>query len=295
MADRLVAEVRPQEIRGRLMASRTLVNRVIRKIKRVTNRQLKRTRQRFLFPKITTYPVFIIGTQRSGTNMLMNMLDMSLDVYTYNEDNATAFKNYRIRDRLTREKLLNRAHCKWIAFKPICDLQHSVELLDSHTGSKAIWIFRDYRDVANSAIKLWGREQYDHIERLVTQDDCSHWFCESVGSDVREVMRHFYERGISDHEAGVLKWYVRNHWFFSQDLVNREDQVLLVNYEHLVTDSAAVGQRVFDFLGIEFHSPFVHKIHRASVRKDSFPEINQEIESLCRQLMDRLEQVAESR
>ncbi|MBN1564069.1 MAG: sulfotransferase domain-containing protein [Anaerolineae bacterium] len=255
---------------------------------RFSERRLKLFRQFFLFPNATASPLFILGVQRSGTNSLFDMLDESLSVLTYNEHNPVAFDNYRIRDAAARQQLINRAHCEWVAFKPICDVQHAAELLDSHAGGKAIWIFRHYTDVANSAINKWGRGQYHHIERLAMVDNCTHWFCENVDPDTRALINHFFLAGISDHEAGILKWYVRNQWFFTLKLFERRDHVLLIQYEDLVRDSASIGQKVFDFLNVRFDPRYVDHFHEYSIRKSDFPAIKPEIQELCDDLLQKL-------
>jgi hypothetical protein len=141
--------------------------------------------------------------------------------------------------------------------------------------------------VTNSAIKKWGREQYRHIERLVTDDNCSHWFCENVDDMTRGLIRPFYSN-LTDHEAGVLKWYIRNQWFFKLDLLSRQDQVLLIQYEELAAYPVDVGHRICDFLKIDFEPRFVSDVHTSSIKKNSFHDIRPEIQQECNRLMEQL-------
>lgn len=155
-----------------------------------------------------------------------------------------------------------------------------------------IRLYRDYRDVANSAIKKWGREQYAHIERLVTQDECIHWFCENVNPNIRELMKGFFDAELTDHEASILKWYVRNHWFIEHQFDSRHNQVFLIQYEDAVTNPEEIGRQICVFLGINFHIRLVSHMHRSSISKNAFPEIRPEIKELCDELFQKLTEIA---
>ena len=54
--------------------------------------------------------------------MLLEVLDRSLDTWTYNEDSPAAFTaNMRLKDSAYHQKLLKRARCRWVVLKPILD------------------------------------------------------------------------------------------------------------------------------------------------------------------------------
>ena len=238
------------------------------------------------------HPLFVFGVQRSGTNMLLRALDRSLYTWVYNEDNNEAFDNYRIRPQAHRQKLINRSRAKWVIFKPNCDLQHADRLLNQHPDSKAIWIYRRYQDVANSAIERWGRGQYEHIQRLVTQPDSTHWFCQDVPDNIRQEISSLYHEKLSDAEAGALKWYVRNSFLFELDLLSRKQQILLVNYEDLVAKPDLIFPQITDFISIPNDEDLYSFIFDSSVRKSDFPEISSEIQELCDQMYQRLNDAA---
>lgn len=235
-------------------------------------------------------PLFVFGAQRSGTNMLMDTLDKSVDTWVYNESNLEAFyDNYRIKDHEVRKRLIERARCQWVVFKPLCDSQYADHLLDSYPGSKGVWIYRSYRDVANSARRKWGSGQKWLVTQLATKDHYPHWFCERVPEHVLKTVKSLYHDDLSEAEASAIKWYVRNMFFFELGLDRRSNQVMFIKYEDLVTNPQRMYSDVFDFLDIEYDPAFADDTFASSVGKEVFPDIAPDIEAVCEEMLARLD------
>ena len=93
--------------------------------------KINKVKKQFL-QKIRGYqmPVFIFGEQRSGTNMLINTLNHSIDTDCYFETDDKAFDNYQLRDCKTIQKIINDSYAKCVIFKAISDSQKAKFLLD---------------------------------------------------------------------------------------------------------------------------------------------------------------------
>lgn len=254
-------------------------------------RGLKYARQRLRRNTTPPRALFVVGCQRSGTNMLLNVLDKSPETWVYPEDNGSAFEQCRIKPVNVRNRLIDRARSQWVIFKPICDLQNLDKLLNDHPGSKAIWIYRQYQDVANSAIKRWGNGQKKLIRALATREIWKHWMAERLSAEDRNLIRNVYHDSMSDHSAAVLKWFLRSKWFFDLHLDRLSDRVFLVKYEDLVRYPEINFEAVFRFLDVPFSSSFVADIFETSVKKYEFPEIEQKIRDLSDELMKRLDAI----
>lgn len=215
---------------------KTNLSRIIAASRRATKRGLKYANQRRRMNSRQALPFFICGCQRSGTNMLLDVLDRSPDTWVYNEDHRAAFDNYRIKAFGIRQTLLSKAGCSFVVFKCLADSQNADQLLKEHPGSKAIWIYRGYQDVANSAVRKWGQGQKSLIRLLVSEEGWRHWLVEGTPSDRRELVRQLYSDETSPHTAAALKWYLRNVIYLDHRLEHHDEQVRLVRYERLVSN-----------------------------------------------------------
>ncbi|MGH7452945.1 MAG: hypothetical protein ACRENG_16470, partial [bacterium] len=73
--------------------------------------------------------VFVFGSQRSGTRLPMDVLDLALQIMTYKEGNSRAFNRTLLKDNATIAELLRASRFPVVAFKPICDSHRAAELL----------------------------------------------------------------------------------------------------------------------------------------------------------------------
>lgn len=243
----------------------------------------------------TRTPVFVLGCQRSGTNMLISVLDRSTHTWTYDEGVGPAFVGYRLAEPEVVERCVARSLAPVVAFKPICDAQHADRLLERHPGSRALWIYRRVADVANSAVRNWGGHQKD-IMRWISEGDWHRlgWRGELLAPESVEKIEAIYSDKLSPEEAGALFWWLRNRIYFDLGL-DRDERVLLVRYEDLVGDPPAQFRRIFDFVGCPWDDAVVEDVFATSVGKAPFPDIDPRIRELCDELTARLDaRLAES-
>lgn len=263
-----------------------MIQRARRKVSRDLQRFIKHAKQHFVRSQQPSRPLFICGAQRSGTNMLQGVLNFSIQTRVYNEDHPKAFTKYRLRDLKDLSNLIKKAPCKWVVFKCIMDSQHTEKLLDHFPESKCIWIYRDYRDVAESAARKWGDAQR-HIIRNIAERDNSwqRWYTETLSDERRELVRTVYHPEISELSAGALKWFLRNKLFFDMQLEKQQDRVLLLNYNRLVTSPREEFARISRFLAIAIPPETYSHVHDRSLQKPLDATIDPRVTSLCDQLM----------
>ncbi len=266
-----------------------LLKRAAGRIRREATRQQKALLQLARPRHANPTAAFVVGCQRSGTNMLLAVLDKSPETWTYEEDDPKAFDRYRIKPLDVRNRLIASARCRWVAFKPICDSQHTDRLLAVHPGSRAVWIFRQYQDVVNSTLAKWPKTQVNHLRRIATDDPDPHWITERISPENRQLVKTVFNEEISTATAAALKWYLRNSFYFELGLHERPGDVLLVQYENLVTMPHEHFQQVFDFLGLEYRPEYSGDVFQSSVGKAREPEIDPFVRDLCETLMTRLQ------
>ena len=83
--------------------------------------------------------VYVAGQQRSGTNMLMNVLDRHWRTDVYHETDARAFECYQMRDIEVIRALVKRSSARLVVFKALCELQRLRDLLDAFPKARALW------------------------------------------------------------------------------------------------------------------------------------------------------------
>lgn len=250
----------------------------------------RRYRERVAMPREKTI-AFVFGCQRSGTNMMLRTLDRSLDVDRVEETDTRAFRDTRILPKAARNAVLSQSTAKCVVFKPICDSHRALELMAEHPGSKAVWTYRDYRDVANSAVEYWSDQMQQFIEDLLQGGGdwgVALWNREKVTDECLAEVREAAAAGLSPHGAASLFWYMRNRLFFEQKLEDN-NAVLLTRYEHLVSDPAAEFKRLCGFLGVMYDADVVARVFSTSIRKRPFPGVNPKIEFLCQGMVERLD------
>jgi hypothetical protein len=236
---------------------------------------------------------FVVGCQRSGTDMTLWTLDKSRDVDRYDENHRAAFRDCRIRDRETRERLIARSNAKRVIFKPVCDSHNTAKLLDDHDGAKAIWVYRHYRDVANSAVARWGDMNLRYVRDLARGGGDwgrRQWNRELITPERQAEIEHWCAGDLNAHGAAAVYWLLVNRTFFDQQL-NRHDRVTVARYEDLVTSPEPEFRRICDALDVEFRGEMIETIFASSVRKSSQQPIAPGIEDACEALLKQLDQV----
>lgn len=233
---------------------------------------------------------FVFGCQRSGTKMLMRVLDRSPHTRIFHENHASAFRNFELRsDRVLRTLVrVNPAPAQ--VFKPICDSHKADLLMERFPHARAVWIYRHPEDVANSADVKWGAHQADLARAVATGDLHSWgWRTERLSDELVDTIRRVYRPDLSPAEGALLFWYMRNSFFFSLGL-DRDPRVRLVRYEDLVTAPESAFAPVLEHLGVPMSPDLFDKVRPSSIRRRAPPQASDEIRALCLDLQARLDE-----
>jgi hypothetical protein len=241
---------------------------------------------------------FILGSQRSGTNMLNDAFDRDWNCMAFGEDGGLALGpcyehdlRWRWRPFDQVRQVFESLRAPLIIAKPIVESQRALELLSYFPGSKIIWAYRDYRGVAQSSIALFGAESSLHNLRAVLDPGKhAHWFSQNLPDESRELVRRFFDPGRPLADLKVLGWLVRNSLYFQLQL-DRNARVAISRYENLVRHPVVEMTRLYKFLGAQFPGPQVCRhMHRDSLKKGSHAEVSGDLEKLCSDLLERLDE-----
>lgn len=247
-------------------------------------RKAKVWRQRFL-PRPLAQHVFVAGMQRSGTNLLMDVLDASAATQVFHETDARAFERYEMRDVAVIRQLARQCPAPVFVVKALCELDRIKSLMEIFTPAYTLWVVRDWRDSVNSAIKSFGNF-VPQWQRLV-DGDTEDWRGRGMSTATRELLAALYRPDASEAEGAAIMWFYRNVLFFEQQLA-ADPRVRVVFYENLVQQPMREVAAVYDFLGLPgFNAAKARRIHAHSVKRRSPPDIAPAVTALCDELLAR--------
>lgn len=227
------------------------------------------------------------GVQRSGTNMLMDVLDRSVDTDVYGEANPRAYDDFELRPRQVLRALIADSKACFVVFKALCDLNALNRLLDDFAPAKALWIVRDYDDMVGSHLRKWTGCSAT-VGRIVRDRDSAGWRGRGMSDATHALLKEHYHPAMNDASAVALFWYFRNILFFEQSL-DMDSRVLCLRYEGLVEDPNEQFRRLFEFLELPYHRRFARDVFATSIRKHRPPDIEPSIRELCDSLMSRFD------
>jgi hypothetical protein len=228
--------------------------------------------------------VYLVGLQRSGTNMLVRGLDEAPEVEARNENDAAVFRRFRLRGDDVLRGVLARSRHRIVLVKPLCDSHRVASLLDLGFDARALWMWRDPDDRARSEVAKFGDANLRAL-RAVAAGEAGVWQAGGLSSAAVSLIKTFDLDAMDPHTAAALFWYVRNELYFSLGLDRRTD-VLLVSYGALVGDPEATARQVCDFIGLPFRPSFVADV-TAGPAREPLP-IDPRVRELCSSLTARL-------
>jgi hypothetical protein len=237
----------------------------------------------------TAMPVWLVGVQRSGTNMVVRGLEASPEVEVRNENDGRAFDRFRLKaDPVVRNVVLASRH-RYVLFKPLCDSHRVDELLglDTPTPGRAIWAYRGVDGRVRSALAKFGDTNLRVLTDIAAGRGLDRWQAQRLSEDSLDLIRSFDWTGMSPASAAALFWYVRNVLFFELGLDARAD-VLLSSYDALVADPERGTRAVASFLGVEWHPGLAAHIERREAPAPHALDLHPRVRQHCQELEGRL-------
>jgi hypothetical protein len=232
-------------------------------------------------------PVYLVGLQRSGTNMLVRGLDAAPEVEVRNENDRAVFHRFRLRGDDVLLDVIGRSRHAVVLVKPLCDSHRVASLLDLGGDARALWMWREPDDRARSEVAKFGDANLRAL-RAIAAGDREIWQAGGLTPASVELVSSFDLPAMDPHTGAALFWYVRNELYFTLGLDRRSD-VLLVSYGHMVADPVGAARRVGDFIGLPYRPEFSASV-AAGPSRPPLP-IDPRVRALCDDLTARLTRV----
>lgn len=234
--------------------------------------------------------VFLVGAQRSGTNMIAHGLDQAPEFSVYNEGNGRAFRNYQLREQVVIDDLVARSRRPFVLFKPLCDTDRTARLLDetrSESPPRAVWAFRDVDGRIRSHVLKFGASNVDAFRAFVDGSDTTSWQVRSLSEESAELVRSLDVARMSSETGSALFWYVRNKMYFELGLDKRTD-VVLADYRAFLSDPTEAMGRLCAFIGFPYRPELVAHVQPQPQTLRKPVDIDPRVRSLCDELDEQL-------
>jgi sulfotransferase family protein len=238
--------------------------------------------------------VFVVGVQRSGTNMVVRGLERSPEFEVHNENDRVAFDRFQLRPLPVIRDLVMKSGHRYVLFKPLCDSHRTLDLLDelaAPSPGRAIWTYRSPDGRVRSALAKFGGNNLDVLRDIAAGRGLDRWQAQGLSDENRKLVRSYDYSRMTPESAAALFWYVRNSLFFELALHERQD-VMLVSYDGMISSPQAVMRSMCGFLGFPFEPQQTAHIENRE-RPDLPPlELEPGIRARCDELFERLEAAA---
>ncbi len=198
-------------------------------------------------------PVYLVGLQRSGTNMLARGLDIAPEFEVHNENDRAVFDHFLLRDDDVIRRVVLASRHEYVLFKPLCDSHRVDHLLDSlatPSPGRAIWAYRDVDGRVRSAVSKFGRNNLLTLRDIATGKGAGMWQAQRLSAaTLAEIASHDYET-MTAETAAALFWWMRNGLYFETGL-DRRDDVLLASYQDMLATPVELD-------AVDLHLPGAH-------------------------------------
>ncbi|MEZ5831789.1 MAG: hypothetical protein R3D05_11465 [Dongiaceae bacterium] len=239
--------------------------------------------------KAHAIPVFLVGVQRSGTNMLAHGLDERPDFQVYNEGNTQAFVDFQLRSLPVIKSLIERSRARFVLFKPLCDSHRTPELLEYFGPSaRAIWAYRNVDGRVRSAVAKFGDSNLRVLRAYASGSKRTAWQVQGLSPENADFVRSFDFDRLSAESAAALFWYVRNSLYFEMALDRRRDTVL-VDYDLLLAEPVRTARALCDALDLGYRREMIAEIDPRRPTQRPPLAIDPRIRERCSALKERLD------
>ncbi|MEM8829725.1 MAG: hypothetical protein AAGE96_10250 [Cyanobacteria bacterium P01_G01_bin.19] len=217
-----------------------------------------------------------------------------LDISVYRERSKLSSKDpdpkkLRLNSYPEISKEFKRNRAKHIVVKPLVETQNTLDMLEYFPHSKALWMYRHYKDFIQSNMKRFVVDAGSKALKAIAVRDPDNWRSQKVSDYVHSIVIEYYKPEINEYDATALFWFARNHLFYDLDLDTHSD-VFMCRYEDLVRYPQKMVREIYSFMEAEYpaKNDFLKEINTQSVGKGSAVELSPEIEALCEKLLTKM-------
>ncbi|MBZ6379676.1 hypothetical protein B5C34_15275 [Pacificimonas flava] len=230
--------------------------------------------------------VFVTGTPRSGTNMLMYALDRTFQTTALHETDPRAYEDFALRDLGTIRALRDSTRGSYMIVKCLMEGERLTDMTRALAPARGIWLTRHVDAMVRSHQKSFPGNR-EAIDEIVADRSAGVWRARGMSEETHELLRSAYRPGLSDENAAALFWWQRNRLVFDQRLPDRPDMAIL-DYDRLTENPHGTGRALAARLGLPY-SRFMYSgiVARAPGVRREVP-LAPHIRELCEEMWARI-------
>jgi hypothetical protein len=244
--------------------------------------------------------LFITGCQRSGTTLAIDIFERDLNTRVYGEF-SKVFYDYsqqnklRIKALSSVKEVIDGDRVPLVVLKPLVESQNLLKLLNYFQGSRALWMYRHYKDVASSNLKFFGAKNGIDNLRPIVENKSGDWRVENISEDTRATVLDHFSEDMDPYDAAALFWFVRNSLFFELNYVDNPN-VIMCRYDDLIRNPFRIMKRIYEFIGCDFPGEkIITQVYSSSVGKGKCITLSSKVDLLCMNLLKKLDGVYEAK
>jgi hypothetical protein len=237
-------------------------------------------------------PVYLVGLQRSGTNMLARGLDIAPEFEVHNENDRAVFDHFLLRDDDVVRRVVLESRHEYVLFKPLCDshrVDHLLDTLGTPSPGRAIWAYRDVDGRVRSAVSKFGRNNLLTLRDIAAGKGADMWQAQRLSDATLAEISSYDYTTMTAETAAALFWWLRNGLYFETGL-DRRDDVLLASYQDMLATPVAAMQAICTFLGLAYRPALIEHISPRGPGGAKPLDIDPRVRALCDQLQGRLDE-----
>jgi len=243
--------------------------------------------------------LFIVGCQRSGTTLMSHVFDRDFNTYVFGEHDSRIVKDYaardiRLKDLAVVKETIAQQRASLVILKPLSETQNTVTLLNYFPGSRALWVYRNYEDVVESNLKIFGMQVGMVNLGGVLKGNADNWRSNGYSEETRRILRQHFSEDMNPYDAQALFWLARNNLYFELGL-DQDPRVYLSHHDDFITKPIDSMKRLYRFLGRDFPGNEILEEVNAVPKRKAKSEISPEIRSLCASLQEKLDRIYQER
>ena len=221
--------------------------------------------------------------------MMMEALGRSPDIEAHQEGSPAIMRDNRLISIEQLHKTVEQSPFPGVAIKPLCDSQWIHTLLSYFDNSCAIWMYRNWWDIANSTTRKWPGHSLEIMQAFASNND--HWLGwrnENISATTRCKLNELVSECTTDAAAAATFWWLRNTHWFEHGAAEHPSCARTLRYEQLVEQPAEWIRKAAEFAQFRFYPAMIEGIHSRSIARSAAPEVPASIREACNDMLARL-------